>query len=83
MPLQQQSSEHCRVVDEITRVPANRRMQNRVSWAAACEGRIEISTTLLRQIEIDGDAGLNFDRLAVKQVRLVLPLFDGLHGSSA
>jgi len=34
----------------------------------------------VRQLEVDGDFGLDFDWVAVQGVRFVLPLFHGIHG---
>ena len=37
----------------------------------------------MRQLEVDTDLGINFDGLAIKKIRLVLPSLDGIHGRSA
>ena len=37
-------------------------------------------TVLFGKLEVDRNLRLNFDRLAVEQIRLVLPLFDGIRG---
>ena len=39
-----------------------------------------LAENLFRQLEVDGDLGLNFVRFAVEQVWFVLPLFDRFRG---
>ncbi len=41
-----------------------------------------LAENLFRQLEVDGDLGLNFDRFAVEQVWFVLPLFDRFRGGA-
>ena len=45
-----------------------------------CSDALLFAANLFRQLEVDGDFRLNLDRLTVKQIRLVFPLFHRIRG---